>query len=219
MSPGLGRILLVTLGLGLVIGSDGWSETTNAAPGLEEVALPGVPHMALDPELETLIRAESLMKAGARVEALTLLRAVLKRDVHHARALTMVAIILTELGRQRDALQLFKQLAEQNSQDYVVLNNLAWLLATASEPTLRDPAQALVWARQALLLAPDNYSVWSTLAEAYYRNGRYDRSLRAAEVALRLATEQKADGPQLSTYSDQVRKSQEAVTAFSLVDP
>jgi tetratricopeptide (TPR) repeat protein len=219
MNVGPCGMILAALGFVLGAGSVGWCEETNAAPALEEVALPNVQRMALDPEMESLIRAESLMKAGARVEALTLLREVLKRDVHHARALTMVAIILTELGRQRDALQLFKQLSEQNAQDYVVLNNLAWLLATASEPTLRDPAQALVWARQALLLAPDNYSVWSTLAEAYYRNGRYDRSLRAAEVALRLATEQKADGPQLSTYADQVRKSRDAVTAFSLVDP
>lgn len=219
MRAGPCGLMLAALGLGLGMGSDGWSEETNAVIEPEAVALPSLKPMALDPELDSLIRAEALMKSGARVEALTLLRGVLKRDVHHARALTMVAIILTELGRQRDALQLFKQLAEQNSQDYVVLNNLAWLLATASEPTLRDPAQALVWARQALLLEPDNYSVWSTLAEAYYRNGRYDRSLRAAEVALRLATEQKADGPQLSTYSDQVRKSQDAVTAFSLLDP
>lgn len=195
------------------------SEVPAGGPELETVELPDLRLMALDPEWSDLIRAQSLMKAGSRVEALTVLRGILKRDVRDAAALTMVATILTELGRQREALQLFEQLARQNAKDYVVLNNLAWLLATAAEPTLRDPAQALEWARQAILLAPDNFSVWSTLSEAYYRNGRYDRALRAAQLALQLAGDQQADGPRLATYAEQVQKCQEATAAFSLLDP
>ena len=84
MKRGPCGMILAALGFVLGAGSTGWCDETNAAPVLEEVALPNVQRMALDPEMESLIRAETLMKAGARVEALTLLREVLKRDVHHA---------------------------------------------------------------------------------------------------------------------------------------
>jgi len=185
----------------------------------EEEPLPEVPALNLDREWIPLSTARQHLQAGRRVEALSILRDVLRRDVHHATALSLVATTLAEMGRQRDAVRLFQQLAQDYQQDYVVLNNLAWLLSTATDPVLRDPPEAVDLARQALLLAPENYSVWSTMAEAYYRNGRYDLALRAAEQALLLAQAQQAEGSRVATYAEQVAKSRQAVEAFTLVAP
>lgn len=205
------------------LGAAGWvlaQEAVRLEPAEPvEEPLPELPAMNLDPEWIPLSTARQHLQAGQRVEALSILREVLRRDVHHATALTMVATTLADMGRHRDAVRLLKQLAQDYRQDYVVLNNLAWVLATAADPALRDPAEAVDLARQALLLAPENYSVWSTMAEAYYRNGRYDLALRAAQQALLLAQAQQADGSRLANYAEQLEKSRQAVEAFTLVSP
>lgn len=199
-----------------------WGQVRTPEPVVEleaETALSSASDVQLDPEMSALLRAQDYLKAGRRVEALTELRAILKRDVHHVGALTLVATTLAELGRQRDAIQLFEKLSVEHAQDYAVLNNLAWLQATAMEPAMRNPERAIHLARRALLLAPSSYSVWSTMSEAYYRNGQYDKAYRAAQQAMLLAQEQKAEGVRLAAYDEQLKKCREAVHAFSLLDP
>ncbi len=65
-------------------------------------------------------------------------------------------------------------------------NNLAWLVATARDPSLRDPELAVSLAERAVALsaAPDP-SVLDTLAAAYAAAGRYGDAARVAEQALR----------------------------------
>jgi Tfp pilus assembly protein PilF len=199
-----------------------WAQETNQEPAYEyhaEPELPAVEALHLDPDLDLLLRAQGYLKLGQRVEALTELRAILKRDVHNTVALSLVATTLSEMGRQREAIQLFEKLASEHDQDYVVLNNLAWLQATASEAALRNSERAVRLAREALLLAPGSYNVWSTMSEAYFRNGQYDKAYRAARQAMLLAQEQKADGPRQADYAEQLNKCREAVEAFSLIDP
>lgn len=175
--------------------------------------------LQLDPEMAALLRADAYLKSGDRVEALRELRAILKRNVHHAGALSLVAATLADMGRHREAIQLCEKLAAEHGQDFVVLNNLAWLQVTAPDAALRNPERALELARQAVLLAPDNFSVWSTLAEAYYGNGYYAKAYRVAQQTLLLAQVQKADGSRLATYAEQLAKCRAAVETLSLLDP
>jgi spermidine synthase len=80
-------------------------------------------------------------------------------------------------------------------------NNLAWLLATARDPSLRDPALAVSFAERAAALsaAPDP-SVLDTLAAAYAAAGRYGEAARVAEQALRQV---EAAGP--PAFAGQIR--------------
>jgi tetratricopeptide (TPR) repeat protein len=72
-------------------------------------------------------------------------------------------------------------------------NNLAWLLATSRDPSLRDPVLAVSLAEQAAAPpAAGDPSVLDTLAAAYAAAGRYDEATRVAEQALRQA---EAAGP------------------------
>jgi hypothetical protein len=73
-------------------------------------------------------------------------------------------------------------------------------------------------ARRAVVLEPNDFHIWSTLAEAYYVNRDYRRALRAAEEALRMARERNLDARQISTYEKQVEKCNAAVAAFSIFD-
>jgi len=67
-----------------------------------------------------------------------------------------------------------------------VHDRLGWMLATASDATLRDPSRALELARRALASSsPQDASVLGTLAAALAANGRFDE---AADVAARAVT-------------------------------
>ena len=66
-------------------------------------------------------------------------------------------------------------------------NNMAWLLATASDPRYRNRAEALRQAQQAVRLSHWKEATFiDTLAEAYYVNGRYQQAVAVQKKALAL---------------------------------
>lgn len=128
------------------------------------------------------------------------------------------ASIYLFLKKYRRGLDLLEQLAQEYPNEYAIKNNIAWVYATAEDPSVRDVPRAITYAQDALLLAPDSYNVWSTLAEAYFIDGNYERSLRAAETALRQAQLGKASPPQIQSYQHQITRARRAVDAMSLVE-
>ncbi len=64
------------------------------------------------------------------------------------------------------------------------LNNLAWLLATCPDPSLREPERAEVYARKSLELKDDPMT-WNTLAVALYRKGDLKESSRVFQHSLK----------------------------------
>src|SRR5262249_51789131 len=65
-------------------------------------------------------------------------------------------------------------------------NRLAWLLATAAEPALRDPKKALACARKAVELEPMNGEYRNTLGAAHYRNGEWREAVSELDQAMKL---------------------------------
>ena len=170
---------------------------------------------AQDPELA---RAMVFLEQDRYLESLAVLRDIIRKQPDHAQARFIAANALIQLRRYDAARILFEQLLEKYPHHAGVLNNLAWLYATSTDPQKRDPARAIELARRAILLAPEDYHVWSTLAEAHYANGEYPRALRAAEEALKLGHDKSATPRQLLAYAEQVNKCRKAVLAFSIVD-
>jgi tetratricopeptide (TPR) repeat protein len=78
-------------------------------------------------------------------------------------------------------------------------NNLAWLLATAADPALRDPREAI---RLVEADANSSEAPWllDTLAAAYAADGRFDDAIRTADRAARIATRQA-----LTVSADRIR--------------
>jgi tetratricopeptide (TPR) repeat protein len=68
-------------------------------------------------------------------------------------------------------------------------NNLAWLLATAADPALRDPQEAILLIEADAL---DSEAPWllDTLAAAYAADGRFEEAVRTADRAAKIASEQ-----------------------------
>jgi predicted Zn-dependent protease len=79
------------------------------------------------------------------------------------------------------------------------LNNLAWLLLTCKDPSLRDPLRALTLARSAVLVQPRGY-ILDTLAEAYWANGFLQEAVSTEKKAAL------ADPGQRQYYLAQINK-------------
>jgi Zn-dependent protease with chaperone function len=82
----------------------------------------------------------------------------------------------------------YENILRLNPDDGLALNNLAWILATAEDVSLRDYPRALILAKRAVE-AERSPTFLDTLAEAYYVNGLYDQALETIQEALDTATE------------------------------
>jgi len=70
-------------------------------------------------------------------------------------------------------------------------NNLAWLLATCPDASLRDGSRAVELARKAEQLAGSSHpEIFDTLAAAYAEAGQFSEAMETAKKALQLASAQ-----------------------------
>ena len=96
-----------------------------------------------------------------------------------------------ETGNLKGVQQAYETALQLKPDSPQVLNNLAWLYATAKDPQLRNPVRALELAKAAASLLAEPH-VLDTLAESYFVNGQYANALSTAQMALRLARDNSA---------------------------
>ena len=82
------------------------------------------------------------------------------------------------------ALSNLNEALEFERQNPTVLNNLAWIYLTSSDPQLIDPKKALGLALQATKLEQSSSAFWDTLAEAYFQLKQYDEARLAIQKAV-----------------------------------
>ena len=87
-------------------------------------------------------------------------------------------------------MDLYEQIILWNPGQAVALNNLAWMMLTASDPDFMNNTRALALARKAVALQPVPQFL-DTLAEACYRNGLKDEAIKTIREAIEKATENK----------------------------
>ena len=104
--------------------------------------------------------------------------------------------------------------------DFKLKNNLAWLYATAEDPNFRDGQKAVTVAQEAMVLAPNDHHVWSTLAEAHYVSGDYEEAYRAIKHMAALASRYGTDITEESvdSYNEQIRKCKRAWDTQKMLD-
>ena len=86
---------------------------------------------------------------------------------------------------ERKAVDAYEQALQLTPKSAEINNNLAWLLVTAQDKTIRDPERALALARTAALLKENGY-IFDTLATAYWANGLVEEAVAAQLKAIRL---------------------------------
>ena len=123
------------------------------------------------------------------------LRNVLRGLEHRAQGkpeiLRALGDYLLSQGLEKEALMVYEKVLLMVPEDAWTLNNLAWLLLTARDPSLHQPSRALELAEKAAEREPSP-AILDTLAEAYFQNGRPREACSAALQALVLAEKKKA---------------------------
>ncbi len=146
---------------------------------------------------------------------------VLAIDPSHKEARYIISHVYINAKKYEKAETLLKELITEYPEDFQLLNNLAWLYATAEDPAFRNGKKAIAIAQQALALAPNDHHVWSTLSEAYYISGEYEKAFRAINQMAALATRygKGITKEAVESYNEQIRKCKRAMdTAAAMKD-
>jgi len=137
--------------------------------------------------------AEVLLRRGKPAEALPHLAAVVRSE-GDAEAHSQLASALVRLRRDPEALEHFRRALRISERWLPAIQGQAWLLATSADPSVRDGLRAEELAMQACEMT--RYRVpgpLEALAAALAEQGRFPQAVAAAEKALQLAREAKAD--------------------------
>ena len=135
-----------------------------------------------------------LFRRGQLQEAERHLSAAVRIDPANAEAHDNLGRLLRDGGRTSAAIGHFARAVELRPEWAVPHLELAWLLATSSDDSLRDPTRAVALAsRGADLSSPADPTVLDVLAAAYAAAGDFDRAVATAQRALSLASQGDAD--------------------------
>ena len=94
-------------------------------------------------------------------------------------------------GEARDAIAHYQRSLDLQPQNAIAGKNLAWILATSPEASVRNGRKAVELAEQAVRLSGGTNSIFiGTLAAAYAEAGRFPEAVEMAQRARQLAAAQ-----------------------------
>jgi tetratricopeptide (TPR) repeat protein len=129
----------------------------------------------------------ALKRKGQLDEAITEYRAAIRLKKDCAEAHNNLGNALLGKGRIDGAINAYRA-AIRIKEDFAPAHNtLAGLLATCSDPKLRDYPQAVQSAKKAVQLAPGRGMYWNTLGWALYRTGAWKEAIAALEKSMELS--------------------------------
>ena len=139
----------------------------------------------------------ALIADGRPAEAAGHLQQAVRYKPDYAKAHYALGQALLRLGRLAEAAEHYEEAVRLEPDEFGMLNDLAWLRATATDPGLRDGAAAVRLAERAVELSGRREAgILDTLAAAYAEAGRWAEAVATAEEALALA--QSANQQQLA---------------------
>jgi tetratricopeptide (TPR) repeat protein len=124
-----------------------------------------------------------LVKIGRVDEGLRQLDGLIREGEASADVFAFLADRSFRQGRPDEAVAFYREALNRDEDHPAATNNLAWLLATSRDPTVRDPAEAVAHAERAALRDSSDPRTLDTLAAAYAAAGRYDDAVRMAANA------------------------------------
>jgi len=117
-------------------------------------------------------------------------RTAIELDPEYYRAHFNLGTALEHQGKLDEALAAYRKSIGIEPKFALGYFNVAWLVATRPDATMRDPAEALKLATTALQLEPGNPDHYQCLGVAYYRSGNW----KAAVAALERSVERRDGG-------------------------
>jgi Flp pilus assembly protein TadD len=156
--------------------------------------------------------ARAYIRQGRLAEAIESCQAALDINPDEFKAHYLLSNIYVLQGKWSEAVAENKTVLENSPKEPLVLNNLAWLLATAPDASVRNGVEAVRLAELACELSNDQVAMYvGTLAAAYAEAGRFDDAVKTAQKAIVLATAAKNE--------DFIHKNQKLLELYQLNKP
>jgi tetratricopeptide (TPR) repeat protein len=132
--------------------------------------------------------AKAFLQKGQVADAMVHYRKLLEIQPENVEARNILGTVLIQQGRVREALEEWQETLATQPENGNAKSNLAWVLATSPEGSLRDGARAVELSEQALRLSGGkNPIILRTLAAAYAESGRFREAIETARRGLELA--------------------------------
>jgi tetratricopeptide (TPR) repeat protein len=132
--------------------------------------------------------AYSVARNGDLAGGIAMLSAYLKLFPAAFEARFQLATMLSSAGRAAEAQRLYRELIALQPDLPELVNEFAWLLATAADPAVRNGAEAIRLAERACEQTGRKKAfLIGTLAAAYAEAGRFEDAARAAQQAIDVA--------------------------------
>ncbi len=133
----------------------------------------------------------ALLKKGRVDDAIACFQEALQINPGYTDAHVNLGNAFVQKGRVDEAITHYQKALQIRPADSATQNNLAWILATCPEASLRNGARAVELAGQANALAGgENPIILHTLAAAFAEAGQFSQAVETAQHALRLAEAQ-----------------------------
>ena len=140
-------------------------------------------------------RGNVLYAKGRIDEAITDFEKTLQIQPNDADAHTGLGNALLRKGALKEAIVHYSEAMALAPQDPHCRSNLAWVLATSSDASVRDGAKAVELARQAVSLSGGREPLFfRTLAAAYAETGRFSDAIAVVQQAVAIARMQGQTG-------------------------
>ena len=131
--------------------------------------------------------AAALAEQGRQAEALAQFREALRLHPDTQTRLQL-ATLFVQSGKPREAVAEYCEVLVSKPDQPEALNNVAWLLATSPDATVRNGAEAVRLAERACRLSGNSQPrELGTLAAAYAEAGRFPEAVAAAQKAVDIA--------------------------------
>jgi protein O-mannosyl-transferase len=129
-----------------------------------------------------------LLRQGRMRDAMAQWQKAHATESKDARFHTALADAFLRAGLQKDAMAEYEYAAGISAQDPLPRSNLAWLLATSSDASIRDGSRAVELANEAVRLSHGkDPNCLRTLAAAFAESGRFVEAEETAQRAFRTA--------------------------------
>ncbi len=139
--------------------------------------------------------AKALLQKGRVSEAIIHYRKLLELQPDNIEVHNIVGTVLTQQGRVREGVEEWQKVLAIQPDNGNAMSNLAWVFATSPDDSLRDGAQAVQLAEQALHISVRRIPLlFRTLAAAYAESGRFSEAIQTAQQGFELANAQGNSG-------------------------
>jgi tetratricopeptide (TPR) repeat protein len=135
--------------------------------------------------------AKALLQKGKVTDALIHYRKLLELQPDNIEVHNIVGTVLIQQGRIREGVEEWQKVLEIQPDNGNAMSNLAWVLATSPDDSLRDGAKAVQLAEQAMRISGRRIPVlFRTLAATYAERGQFSEAIQTAQQGIELANTQ-----------------------------